>query len=332
MADTLESAARREAAPAASPQGPTARGRQGGRARPALAPGTSGVRRFGRFLLTPAVLGWLLIGVIPLLFIAANSFFESTLGKPLRRWAGLENYQEALGDPDAVAAIVRTAAYAVGVTAASVALGLILALAVHSAWRRPGALRAALLLPLFIPPVVVGVLFKQVFNPEGGLLAVLAKAVGLPAPVVLSSTDTALLGVAAADVWEWTPLVFLLVLAALLTLDRSVLEAARLDGARGLSLFRGVLWPAIAAAVAAAALIRLVLAFKVFDLVSVMTSGGPGQSTTVASYLIHRVALREFDLGRASVLTLALAIVVTLVTAPLLALNARANRLEEEPA
>jgi multiple sugar transport system permease protein len=328
LASQTLSAAPPGAAPASPEKGPTAGGRAGAPARPA--PGAGRTRRFGRLLLTPALLGWVLIGVVPLLFIVANSFFESTLGKPLRRWAGLENYQEALGDPDAVAALWRTAAYALGVTAASVALGVVLALAVYSAWRRPGALRAVLLVPLFIPPVVVGVLFKQVFNPEGGLLAVLAKAVGLPAPGVLSSADSALFGVAAADVWEWTPLVFLLVLAALLTVDRSVLEAARLDGAHGPSLFSGVLWPAIAAAVASAALIRLVLAFKVFDLVSVMTSGGPGQSTTVASYLIHRVALREFDLGRASVLTLALAVLVTLITLPFIALNSRASRLEEE--
>lgn len=293
-------------------------------------PGGKKARRFGRLLATPAVLSWVLIGAIPLLFIVANSFADSSLGRPLRAWVGLENYREVLADADAVASLFRTAFYALGVTAFSVVAGTALAVAVFSGWRQARALRVALLVPLFIPPVVVGLIFKLILNPEGGLLAVTARGLGLPAPAPLSDPATALIAVGAADAWEWTPLVFLLVLTALLGTDGHVLEAARLDGAHGLSLFKAVLWPAIAGTVAAVALIRLVLALKVFDLITIMTSGGPGQSTTVSSYAIHRMALREFDLGRAAVLTLLLAVLVTAITLPLVRLNARLHRTEEE--
>lgn len=135
-----------------------------------------------------------------------------------------------------------------------------------------------------------------------------------------------------ADVWQWTPLVFLLVFAALLGQDGAVVEAARVDGAHGWGLFRSITLPAIAGTIAAAAFIRLVLALKVFDLVFMMTAGGPGQSTSTTSYLIYQAALKEFDVGRAAAITLLLALLVTATTVPVAALAGRLRRGEEAAA
>ena len=172
-------------------------------------------------------------------------------------------------------------------------------------------MRTLLLLPLITPPVVVGTLWKLVFNPGGVLLSTLLPDVSL-AP--LSTTAWALPAIGLADVWQWTPLIVILVYAALLTQDSGVREAAALDGAHGIRLFGHITWPAIAGTVAAAFFIRLVIALKVFDLVFVMTSGGPGQASTVTTYLIQQVALKEFDIGRASAITIVFAVIVTVVT------------------
>lgn len=294
-----------------------------------LTAGHGGIRvnaadaRTGRIFVSPTVLSLLVLGVFPLAFLIGAAFTESSLGKPFKEFAGTANFTAVLADSDIVASLWRTGLYAIGVSAASVVLGVITAAAVHQAARSGSLVRTLLLLPLIVPPVIVGTLWKLIFNPAGGLLATLLRYVGVEAPALLSDRRFALGAVMVADVWEWTPLVFLLVFAALLAQDRSVIEAARLDGAHGWRLFRSVTWPTIAATVAAAAFIRLVLALKVFDLVFMMTSGGPGQATTTTSLLIYQAAFREFDVGRAAAITVLLAALVAALTLPVAAVSAK---------
>ncbi|WDG18879.1 carbohydrate ABC transporter permease [Microbacterium sp. Clip185] len=284
-----------------------------------------------RLFVAPSVLALVVLGLYPLLFIAGAAFTDSSLGRPFQEWVGTETIEKVLGDADAVATLGRTLVYALGVSAASLALGVVAALALHGAVRSGSFVRTLLLLPLITPPVIVGTLWKLVYNPGGGLLATVLGFFGAPRDAIapLSSTTWALPGIALADVWEWTPLVALLVFTALLAQDAQTLEAARLDGAHGFALFRYITLPAISGVVAAAFFVRLVLAFKVFDLVFMMTSGGPGQATTTTSYLIYQAALREFDLGKAAVITLLLAVLVTVATLPF-ALVARRLQVNHE--
>lgn len=275
--------------------------------------------------MTPSIVALAVLGVYPLVFIVAASLTESTLGKPFQAWIGWANFGEVLSDPDSVASLWRTAIYAVVVAVASTLAGLALALALEGVGRRRPIVTAVLLLPLIAPPVIVGTLWKLVLNPSGGLLSTVLGWFGVSGFSPLSSTTWALPAIAVADVWEWTPLIALLIYAALLGRDPSVTEAARLDGAGGLTLLRHVTLPAVLGTVIGAFLIRLVLAFKVFDLVFMMTSGGPGQATTTTSYLIYQAALKEFDVGRASALTLLLAVIVTLVTIPVAAFTRKAH-------
>ena len=303
-----------------------------GRPRPARRDDRAGRRRHRprgtaarRVFVTPAVLALVVLGGYPLVFIVLAAFTESTLGRPFRAFAGTATIASVLADGDATGALVRGVAYAVLVAVVSLVLGVTTAVALWRSVRAGALVRTLLLLPMITPPVVVGVLWKLVFNPTGGLVDTVLGSV-IPGGVtvsVLSDPVTAFLGVALADVWEWTPLIVLLVFAALLGQDAEIAEAAALDGAHGLRLFRSITLPAIAGTVGAAFLIRLVLAFKVFDLVYILTSGGPGQSTTMPAYLIWQAALQHFDVGRASVLTLLLALVVTVVTLPVVAITRR---------
>lgn len=304
-----------DAAPRAVTRTPARRGRAGG----------AWVRRT---MVAPTVLATLVLGAYPLVFIVLTALSESSLGRPLQSWVGTANLTDALTDGDVTASLARNVVYAVVVSVASSVLGVVTALALRSATSRGSLSRTLLLLPLITPPVIVGVLWKLIFNPSGGLLNTLLSLVGYHgAPVaVLSSPGWALVGIGVADVWEWTPLIALLVFAALLGQDREVAEAAALDGAHGFRFFRSITLPAIAGTIAAAFLIRLVLAFKVFDLVFVLTSGGPGTSTSMPAYLIYQAALQQFDLGRSSAITLLLAVVVTVVTLPVILIARRLHR------
>lgn len=291
-----------------------------GRARWRLSP-----RAQRRALAAPIVAVLLVLGLYPLVFTLLASASDSSLGRPFRAWTGAAHHAELLASPDVRATLARTAGYAFSVAVLSVLLGLASALALYHAARDRAWTRTLLLLPLIVPPVIVGTLWKLMLNPGGGLLPTVLGLLGVDAAGLapLASPPWALAAVALADVWEWSPLVALLVFAALLGQDGQVLEAAALDGSRGWAHFRHITLPAIAGTLAAAFFIRLVLAFKVFDLVFITTSGGPGQATTTASYLIYQLALRSFDIGRAAALTLLLALLVTLATLPVAAWTRR---------
>jgi multiple sugar transport system permease protein len=180
------------------------------------------------------------------------------------------------------------------------------------------ASRVILLLPLALPPVVVGVLWRLIFTPNGGLIDAIRRIVapGTDPIAFLSDPALAIVAIALADIWEWAPLVTILVFAALLGIDREVMEAASLDGAHGLRLLREIAVPAVLGTIAATFVIRLVLALKVFDLVNVMTKGGPGDASAVPAWLVWKAAIEQFDVGRGAAITLLLAVVVTLITLP----------------
>jgi len=271
-----------------------------------------------RLFITPGVVALLALGAYPLAFIVAASLSESSLGRPFQEWVGTAGLASALADDDVVASMIRSTGYAIGVSLSSVVLGVVVALALHRAAAGGALVRTLFLLPLITPPVVVGIIWKLIFNPSGGLLGTVAGFFGHTGVPLspLSSTTWALPAVAVADIWEWTPLVAVLVFAALLGQDPEVREAAALDGAGGIRLFRAITLPAIAGVIASVLFIRLVIAFKAFDLIVLMTSGGPGQATTTPSYLIYQAALQQFDVGRAAAITLVFAVVVTVVTLP----------------
>lgn len=273
---------------------------------------------YHRAFIAPSVLVLLVLAAYPLLFIITAAFTRSSLGQPFQELVGVENFQEAAASEAIQDSLLLGAGYAVGVALASTALGTLTAVALWRSLKSGAVMRTVLLLPMIVPPVVVGILFSFIFSPSGGLIDTVIRRFtpGSGTYAILSDTTGAIFGVALADVWEWTPLVVLLVFTALLGQDPQLTEAAQLDGANGFQLFRYVTLPAVGGTIAAAFLIRLILAFKVFDLVYVMTSGGPGSSTQVPGYLIWRSALQNFDVGMAATITLLLAVVVTVITLP----------------
>lgn len=278
-------------------------------------------------LASPLVVTLVLTTLYPLVALVALSLSKSTLGKPLRDWAGIANFTRVLGDPAFLASLWRSAAFALPMAAVELVLGLALALLFHRLVKAGRVFTSLALLPLMTPPVMVGVAWKLIFAADGGLLNGWLRATGLTdAPMsFLGSSGWAAVAIVVADAWQWTPFVALMCFAAIKGLSEEVMEAARLDGATAWQRFRHITLPLLVPTLAAVFLLRLVMAFKLFDLVYVLTFGGPGFDTTTSGFQIWRLAFEQFDVGRAAAATLVFVGFVSLVIWPA---SRAAKRLE----
>lgn len=269
-------------------------------------------------LASPLVVALVLTTLYPLVALVALSFSRSTLGKPLRDWVGIANFEKVLSDPAFLGSLWRSAAFALPMAGLELVLGLLLALLFHRLVRAGRVFTSLALLPLMTPPVMVGVAWKLIFAADGGLLNGWLRETGLiDAPMsFLGSSTWAAAAVVVADAWQWTPFVALLCFAAIKGLPEEVMEAARLDGATVWQRFRHITLPLLVPTMAAVFLLRLLMAFKLFDLVYVLTFGGPGFDTTTSGFQIWRLAFEQFDIGRASAATLVFVAFVSLVVWP----------------
>jgi multiple sugar transport system permease protein len=270
-------------------------------------------------LVAPLVVALLAFAIYPLLYLIVLSGSKSLLGKPFQEWVEFTNFQTAFADQAFIWSLVRSVGFAIPVTIVEVVLGLGIAVLLQQSVRGGHLIRTLLLLPLMTPPVMVAVAWKLILSPVGGLLNSVLFKLGLATkPVsVLGSSTWAFPSVALADAWQWTPFITLLIFAALQAQPDDVRQAATIDGASEWQIFRDITLPMLMPALVAVALIRFIMALKLFDLVYALTAGGPGFDTTVASFHIYRVALEKFNVGYAAALTLIFGVVVSLVTLPL---------------
>ena len=293
----------------------------------AVLPRGHALARGGRFdrrrlalwgLTAPLVLGLIVFAVYPFIYLVFLSFSKSNLGTLFQDWVGWANYGDAVSDPKFTASLWRSTIFALVTTAVTLVLGMAVALLLDTAVRARNLLRTLMLLPLLTPPVTVAVMWQLLLMPKGGWVnSFLLDLSLLSQPVsFLGSPIFAFPAISLADVWQWTPFVAIMIFAALQTLPEDVFEAAELDGATRSQSFFYVTLPMLAPALFTIAVLKLVIAFKVFDLVFVLTAGGPGQRTTVSSFHIYRVAIQQFNVGLAAAQTLVFAILVGLVTLP----------------
>jgi ABC-type sugar transport system permease subunit len=259
-----------------------------------------GESRLALKLLAPALAVIGLVGVLPLLWTAWESLHLYDLRMPWLNtpFIGLDNYAEAAGTPRFRGALGHTAFFTAVSVALELVLGTLLALALDRGFRWRGVARAAALLPWAIPTVVAGLLWRFMF--EGGRAGVLwfVEPEAAWVPIIL------------ADVWKSTPFVAILVLAGLQTIDPSLYEAARIDGAGTWHRFRHLTLPLLRPALLVALIFRTLDAFRVFDLVYVMTGGGPGTSTEPVSLYAFEALLQDLRFGYGS----ALSVLVFLLT------------------
>ncbi|MDZ7823548.1 MAG: sugar ABC transporter permease [Ahrensia sp.] len=204
-------------------------------------------------------------------------------------------------------------------------IGVGLALLLDRNIRGMSALRTIFILPMMIAPIVVGLMWRYMYHPTVGIFNRTLKSYGFEPIPWLSDGTWSFVAVIIADVWQWTPFIFILSLAALQSLPRSAIEAAQIDGATGWQQTLYIKLPLMMPVLIVAALLRLIDAFKVLEVILVMTNGGPGLSTEILSLRIYRTAQEFQKLGEAAAMSNYLLIMLTLLTTAMFIYNKTAE-------
>ena len=271
-------------------------------------------RRLAWGLVTPALLVTVGIAIFPLAWTVWESLHRHDLRMPWlgQPFAGLANYTEILADRRFWEALLHTAFFTVVTVALELGIGLFLALALNRAFRGRGLVRAAVLVPWAIPTVVAALLWRFLFDSQAGIANALLIRTGiLDEPVVwLVRASTAWVPILLADVWKTTPFVALLLLAGLQGIDPSLYEAAAVDGAGAWRQLRQITLPLLKPAILLALVFRTLDAFRVFDLIYVLTGGGPGTATEPIALYAFNALFANLRFGYGS----ALSVIVFLVT------------------
>ncbi len=272
-------------------------------------------------LSTPALLYVLAVAVGPIVQGFLYSFDSYNLIRPgQRHFVGLDNYVALWRDPTARSATINTFVFTFGAVAIEFVLGLGVALLL---WRDDLFNRIALgllLIPATVTPLVVGLVFKALLSPEYGMLGYPFAEFGVSGPRgLLADPQRALATLVAIDAWEWTPLMALILLAGLKSLPTDILEAAAVDGATALQRFRLIILPLLLPAAFLALILRMMDAFRVFDIIFVSTNGGPADSTNTLMIYGVKQGLEFFNIGAASAVSTVIVVCILVMAAAFIA-------------
>ncbi len=226
--------------------------------------------------------------------VSSVSFAE---GKVIWTFAGLENLYTFFEDDIFITAMRNTAVFVMVTVTAEMFLGFVLALLASRATRLAGLYRTILIIPILVPPIAIGTVWRLMYNYDFGIFNRALIALGLPPQTWTADPALAMLCVILVDIWHWIPFVFLLMLAGIESLPTEPVEAARVDGASDWQLLRHVVIPMLRPTILVTLMFRTIFAFKVFDEVFLLTGGGPGTATEVVSLYINRVYFHQFRWG-----------------------------------
>lgn len=273
--------------------------------------------------LLPTMLVLGVFALVPLALVARESFYAFDLLGP-ERFVGLSNYRAILRDGALLGIAGRTLAYSLVVVSSSMTIGLGLALALDRPGRVYAFVRGAIFSAYVVSWVAVALLWMWILDDTGGLLSVIARKLGLPTMSWLGDPRSALWAIALVSVWKITGYAMVVFLAGLQDVPQSLHEAAALDGAGPFARFVHVTWPLLRPSAVFVGTTSMILSFQAFDVVRVMTQGGPVRSTTVFVYAIYEEVFVNLRLGRASALAVVFFVSLLSLTAlQLTALRAR---------
>jgi multiple sugar transport system permease protein len=259
-------------------------------------------RHFKWLIVAPAVLLILVLSVYPLAFSIWVDFVNYDFQIPGHDFVGLANFEQIIDDPLALSSLVTTVLLSLADVAVEFVLGLGLALILVGSFRGRGAVVSILIVPLFISPVIVGqswAMFLQ--RPFGPADFLLSQLFGHPVTISwLTEAPWTFIAIVIADTWQWTPFMFVILLAGLASISPHLYEAAELDGVSPFQAFRFVTLPQLAPIIWLAITFRLLDAVKLFDVIFMLTGGGPGTSTYTTSFYLYQIGFQQFHLSEAT--------------------------------
>ena len=285
--------------------------------------------------LAPAALVMAVALLYPIGYMIYASFLDWNPSQRIgeAEFVGLRNYIGLLNDDAFRESFFVTIKFAAVVVSLEMVLGVGLALLLDRNIRGMSVLRTLFILPMMIAPIVVGLMWRYMYHPSVGIFNRTLKSLGFEPIPWLSDGSWAFASVVIADVWQWTPFIFILSLAALQSLPQSAMEAARIDGATGWQQIVYIKLPLMMPVLIVTLLLRLIDAFKVLEVILVLTNGGPGLSTEILSLRISRTASEFRELGEAAAMSNYLLILLVILTFAMFAYNkaveARTARLRK---
>ena len=287
-------------------------------------------RVLGVALLLPTVL---LIGAVvlyPMISTMWLAFFDENLSRPNvePQFVGLENFGRLVSDGEFWKVVLNSAVLTAGAVAGEVIIGMVIALSVNASYRGRGLFRTLNILPWVIPSFVTAFVWIWVLHPQfGPLNALLLWLRILPEPIAwLSDGVTAMMSLIAVYVWKGLPWTFLVLLAGLQTIPEHWYEAAKVDGASAWQMFRYITVPALRYIIVIVLVLRTIWTFNSFDMVYLLTGGGPARATLTLPMRVYTAGFREYDIGMSS----AIAAVMVLMVVILSLLMLRIGWIEDE--
>jgi multiple sugar transport system permease protein len=266
--------------------------------------------------LLPSVAILAFLAIYPFIQGIWMSFHEWPLAADTRMWVGLGNY-EALVESDRFLGSARATVIFTGVSVGlELIIGVALALylrSLSSNWRP--VFRTIFILPMVMTPIATGLMWRLLLNGQIGVVNwMIINFLGMSPPAWTSSPMVAMATVIMIDIWQWTPLIVMIVYAGLLSIPETMYEAARVDGAPRLAVFRHITLPQIKYMIGIAVVFRLMRSFRSFDIIWLVTNGGPGTATEILNIYLYRVAFVNLQGGQAAALGIILLVVTIAIT------------------
>jgi multiple sugar transport system permease protein len=282
-------------------------------------PTMGGYRRRGSYLLfaLPALLVILAVVLFPWLFTIFLSMHDwPVVGE--RTFVGAGNYLQLASDPRFIEAMGRTFYFTFLAVALPVVLGIAAAVVFHREFPLRGLWRAVFMMPMMATPVAIALVWTMMFHPQLGVLNYLLSLVGIPPQLWVFEPATVIPSLVLIEIWQWTPLVMLIVLGGLASLPTEPYESALIDGASEWQMFRHITWPLVLPFVMVAVVIRAIDAIKAFDTIFVITQGGPGTASETINIFLYLQAFAFYNIGYASAVVVVFFVIIIALTLVLL--------------
>ncbi len=265
-------------------------------------------------LLAPAIILLLVLTAYPLVFAIAASLHTVNVRTGAQSFVGLMNFARIARDRLFWNAARNTAIYTGIAVIVELVLGLAMALILTEKFRSRNLFRTIFLTPMMLPPIVAAIIFKIIYMQQYGVANWVLGLLGIKGMLWEAGPRTALFSLVLVDIWEWTPFMFLILLAGLQAIPTDPYEAAKVDGATWFQELRHVTFPLLTPAVLIAVLLRLMDTLRIFDQVFVMTGGGPANSTETLSLYVYQTGFRFFDVGYATAMSFILLVATTVIS------------------
>jgi multiple sugar transport system permease protein len=261
----------------------------------------------------PAVLFVVILMVFPVVYTFFLSFTDWSLtsGRPLSV-VGLASYFKVLKEPRFLESLGRTFYFTFGAVIVEMVLGTVLALILNRKFKGKGIVKALLLLPLVATPVAIGIVWNLFYDPTIGILNYVLSVLKLPQSGWVSDARTVMPSLILVDIWQWTPMITIIVLAGLAGLSTEPYESAMVDGANGRQVLFRITLPMLMPTILTAVILRAIDALKTYDIIYAMTGGGPGYSSENLNVLAFKYSFEYFRMGQSAVMLVFLFVIVML--------------------